>query len=207
VICPACAHENRAQASFCEACGARLTVACPSCGTELRAGARFCDGCGEQLAEPTGEARIPRPAPVLPTSFASGRYHVQRFLGEGAKKRVYLVRDERLDREVAFALIKAEGLDEAGRTRVRREAQAMGRLGDHPHIVTVHDIGEADSELYIVSQYMSGGDLEAHLQAAESRRLPIDEALRIADELCQALEHAHSRGVIHRDLKPGNVWL
>jgi class 3 adenylate cyclase/tetratricopeptide (TPR) repeat protein len=132
---------------------------------------------------------------------------VKRFIGEGAKKRVYLVRDERLDRDVAFALIKTEGLDEAGRTRVRREAQAMGRLGDHPHVVTVHDISEDEGQLYIVSQYMSGGDLEAHLQAAENRRLTIDETLRIAEELCRALEHAHARSVIHRDLKPGNIWL
>jgi class 3 adenylate cyclase/tRNA A-37 threonylcarbamoyl transferase component Bud32 len=83
----------------------------------------------------------------------------------------------------------------------------MGRLGDHPHIVTVYDIGEDDGQLHIVSHYMSGGDLEAHLQAAENRRLSVDEILRIAEELCRALEHAHTRGVIHRDLKPGNIWL
>jgi class 3 adenylate cyclase len=152
------------------------------------------------------ETTAPSPAPA-PSSFAAGRYQVQRLLGEGAKKRVYLARDERLDRDVAVALIKTEGLDEAGRTRVAREAQAMGRLGDHPHIVTVHDIGEDQGQLYIVSQYMAGGDLEGHLAEAENRRLPIDEALRIAEELCRALEHAHERGVVHRDLKPGNVWL
>jgi serine/threonine protein kinase len=81
------------------------------------------------------------PAPVHPTSFASGRYAVKRFLGEGGKKRVYLAHDTLLDRDVAFALIKNEGLDEAARARITREAQAMGRLGDHPHIVTVYDIG------------------------------------------------------------------
>jgi class 3 adenylate cyclase len=150
---------------------------------------------------------VPEPRAALPTSFVGGRYRVERFLGEGAKKRVYLARDERLSRQVAFSLIKTGGLDEAGCTRVRREAQAMGQLGDHPHIVTVHDIGEADGELYIVSQYMSGGDLEGSLQAAENRRLSVEEALRIGGELCDALEHAHSRGVIHRDLKPGNIWL
>ena len=75
------------------------------------------------------------------TSFADGRYQV-RFLGEGGKKKVYLAHDTLLDREVAFALIKTEGLDDAGRSRIQREAQAMGRLGAHPHIVTVFDLGE-----------------------------------------------------------------
>jgi class 3 adenylate cyclase len=137
---------------------------------------------------------------------------VQRFLGEGGRKRVYLAHDSRLDRDVAIAVIKTEGLDEAGLVRIRREAQAMGRLGDHPHIVTVHDIGDeagpdGQAQPYIVSQYMAGGDLENMLQQAEGHRLPINEAVRIAIQVWQALEHAHSRGIIHRDLKPGNIWL
>ncbi len=67
-----------------------------------------------------------------PSSFAGGRYQVKRFLGEGGKKQVYLAHDTLLDREVAFSLIKTEGLDQASRTRITREAQAMGRLGSHP---------------------------------------------------------------------------
>jgi len=156
-----------------------------------------------------------RPAPPLPQSFASGRYAVKGFLGEGGRKRVYLAHDTKLDRDVAVALIKTEGLDSDGLSRVRREAQAMGRLGDHPHIVTVFDIGEDESttdsrqapQPYIVSQYMAGGDLASVLDKAEGRRLPLAEALRIADQVCQGLEHAHSHGIIHRDLKPGNIWL
>ncbi len=81
-----------------------------------------------------------RPARPEPTSFVNGRYEVKRLLGEGGKKRVFLCHDTKLDRDVAFALIKTEGLDAEGDTRIRREAQAMGRLGDHPHIVPVYDI-------------------------------------------------------------------
>ena len=77
-----------------------------------------------------------------PASFANDRYQVKRFLGEGGKKKVYLAQDTTLDREVAFALIKTEGLDDTSRTRIQREAQAMGRLGSHPHIVTVVKGGE-----------------------------------------------------------------
>ena len=76
------------------------------------------------------------------TSFANGRYQVQRFLGEGGKKKVYLAHDITLDREVAFALIKTEGLDDTSRTRIGGEAQAMGRLGSHAHIVWVFDLGK-----------------------------------------------------------------
>jgi serine/threonine protein kinase len=83
----------------------------------------------------------------------------------------------------------------------------MGKLGDHPHIVTVHDIGEEDGQHYIVSQYMAGGSVDDLLHAAEQHRLAFDQALRIADQVCRALEHAHAHGIIHRDLKPGNIWL
>jgi class 3 adenylate cyclase len=132
---------------------------------------------------------------------------VKRFLGEGGWKRVYLAHDTKLDSDVAFALIKTEGLDAEGLTRIRHEAQAMGRLRDHPHIVTVHDIGEEGGQPYIIQEYMAGGELKELLARAENHRLPVDQALRIAHEVCQALEYAHGRGVIHRDLKPGNVFL
>jgi serine/threonine protein kinase len=154
----------------------------------------------------------PAPSPALPSSFAGGRYTVQRFLGEGGRKRVYLAHDTKLDRDVAFAVVKTEGLDESGVARVKREAQAMGRLGDHPHIVTVFDIGEEPGAgglggPYIVSQYMAGGDIDRLLAASPNRQLPVEDAIRMAEQVCDGLDHAHSRGIIHRDLKPGNLWL
>ena len=93
------------------------------------------------LATPDAEPAAARES-AAPTSFAGGRYIVERFLGEGSKKRVYLAHDELLDRDVAFALIKTEGLDEVGRERIAREAQAMGRLGTHAHVVSVFDLGQ-----------------------------------------------------------------
>ena len=86
-------------------------------------------------------ATTPTTTPDHPTSFANGRYLVKQFLGEGGKKKVYLAHDTTLDRDVAFALIKTDGLDDISRARIQREAQAMGRLGSHPHIVTVFDLG------------------------------------------------------------------
>ena len=99
-----------------------------------------------------------------PTSFANGRYEVKKFLGEGGKKKVYLAQDTLLDREVAFALIKTEGLDQVSSTRITREAQAMGRLGSHPHIVTVFDLGQEADQPYMVTELMGGGDVEGVIE-------------------------------------------
>ncbi len=149
----------------------------------------------------------PATTPDQPTSFANGRYQVKRFLGEGGKKKVYLAHDTTLDREVAFALIKTDGLDETSRTRIQREAQAMGRLGSHAHIVTVFDLGEEGDQPYMVTELMGGGDVEGIIEDAENHRLPLEQAIKIAQEACRGMEFAHSRGIVHRDLKPGNVWL
>ena len=117
-------------------------------------------GLGIVDTSPSILATPPKSSSALadPTSFAGGRHQVKELLGEGGKKRVYLAHDTLLDREVAFALIKTEGLDEAGRTRITREAQAMGRLGSHPHIVTVFDLGTHESQPYMVTELMGGGD-------------------------------------------------
>ena len=218
--CSRCGDANPDGANFCMSCGETLARLCPSCNTEVPPQARFCMSCGSSL----GSTPTPRAAPQAaagiataaetqqvasphPTSFVNGRYVVKRFLGEGGKKKVYLAHDTLLDRDVAFALIKMDGLDDTARARITREAQAMGRLGDHPHIVTVYDIGEENGQPFIVSQFMAGGDVEGLIAKAEGHKLPLERMLQIAREVCLGLEHAHSKAIIHRDLKPGNVWL
>ncbi|MCH8224285.1 MAG: serine/threonine protein kinase, partial [Chloroflexi bacterium] len=155
-------------------------------------------------------ATAPTPAPIAtpshPTSFANGRYQVKEFLGEGGKKKVYSAHDSVLDRDVALAVIKAEGLDDASRARVTREARAMGRLGDHPNVLPIHDLGEENGQPYLILPLMAGGDLDRLMDNAKDRRLSMELTIAIAKEVCLGLEYAHSRGVIHRDLKPGNIW-
>jgi class 3 adenylate cyclase len=186
---------------------------CPSCGQENREDARFCDSCGSALGPqaPEGAADAPtasRPPPSdLPESFGAGRYQVEGFLGEGGRKRVYLAKDSQAGIQVAVALFSTEGVGETLLARARREAQAMAKLGEHPHVVTVFDTGEEDGRPFIVSQYMPGGDVEGLLDDEPGRRLPIDKGLAIAADVCRALEHAHARGIVHRDIKPANVWL
>jgi serine/threonine-protein kinase len=91
---------------------------------------------------------------------------------------VYLAHDGLLDREVAFALIKTEGLDSASRERVAREAQAMGRLGSHPHIVTVFDLGDHEGTPYMVQELMGGGDVEGMLEKPEEHRVSLEKESR-----------------------------
>ena len=204
--CPDCGHENRSDATFCGDCGRRFTatVPCTHCGRANPVGQRFCDGCGASL---THEFRLPIRAAASPDAFVGGRYRVERFLGAGAHKRVYLARDVMLDREVAFALIGGETPDAARADRVRREARAMGRLAGHQNVVTVYDAGEELGAPYIVEEYLDGGTAVDLLAEAPRRRLSVERATRIAADVCAALDHAHRRGVVHRDLKPSNIWL
>src|SRR5205085_10554984 len=223
MTCRSCGHENPDDANFCGNCGTALAAEreCPNCGRPGPADLRFCPGCGQRLQGETvqdpGEPAQAVPAAAAstngagaaeaPTQIAGGRYVVQGFLGEGGRKRVYLAHDTSLDRDVAIALVKTEGLDEAARERVEREAQAMARLGDHPNIVTIHDIGDEAGEPYIVSQYMAGGSLDRLLAESECGRLEPAEILRIGDSVAAALEHAHANRVVHRDIKPAYVDL
>jgi len=169
--CPNCQYENPEDAKFCEQCGAQLLYKCPGCGAEVNPTARFCKECGHSLVEPT--TTLPTPPSHEPSSFVNGRYEVKKFLGEGGKKKVYLVHDTLLDRDVAFALIKTEKLDDASRTRVTREARAMGRLGDHPNIVAIYDMGDHEGQPYIVIPVMPGGDVEGLIEKAPSSRQPV----------------------------------
>jgi serine/threonine protein kinase len=142
----------------------------------------------------------------MPTSFADGRYVVSKFLGEEGKKKVYLAHDTVLDRDIAFALIKMEGLDDIGRTRITREAQAMGRLGTHPNVVAVLDIGEHEGQPWMVNELLGGGDVEEMIEEAEGP-LDLKRSLKIAADTLQGLQFAHEKGIIHRDIKPANIWL
>ncbi|MEK6285150.1 MAG: protein kinase [Acidobacteriota bacterium] len=144
---------------------------------------------------------------TLPESFSSGRYFIQRSLGHGGQKLVYLAKDTRLDREVVIAVLKTDQLGDESVPRLVREAQAMARLGSHPNIVTVYDIEDVEGRPFMVSQYVEGGSVSDLLKKADKHRLSIDDAIRITSQICQALVHCHGHGIIHRDLKPGNVWL
>jgi serine/threonine protein kinase len=143
---------------------------------------------------------------TVPTEVA-GRYHMERRLGAGGMSTVFLATDTVLERAVAVKLL-AEHLadDEAFVARFRREALAAARL-QHPNVVQVFDSGR-DSESrrhYIVMEYVDGPSCADLLR--EHGRLAIDETVHIVRDACHGLDYAHRAGVIHRDVKPGNLLL
>jgi len=181
-----------------------LDPANPDADNYLAAADRALGGPVPQPATRPSHAAMPSRQPA---SFANGRYQIRQLLGEGGKKKVYQAHDGILDRDVALAVIKSEGLDEISRTRITREAQAMGRLGDHPNILQIHDLGEDDGQPYLVLPLMYGGSIEGLIDKASDHRIGLEQALELSKAVCRGLEFAHSRGIVHRDLKPGNVWL
>jgi eukaryotic-like serine/threonine-protein kinase len=136
-------------------------------------------------------------------TLSSGRYRVERVLGNGAMASVVLAHDEELDRLVAVKLLDERlAADESFRARFAREARVAAALS-HPNVVTVFDVGEHDGRPFIVMEHVEGRTLEERLR--REGPLPADEVRRIARQVCSGLEHAHAQGLIHRDLKPANL--
>jgi tetratricopeptide (TPR) repeat protein len=133
-----------------------------------------------------------------------GRYRVERELGEGGMATVYLAEDLRHHRQVAIKVLKPELAATLGPDRFLREIEISAGL-DHPHILPLYDSGDADGLLFYVMPYVEGESLRERLE--RERQLPLEDALKIAREVADALSYAHSRDVIHRDIKPGNILL
>ncbi|MFI5311011.1 MAG: protein kinase [Gemmatimonadales bacterium] len=134
----------------------------------------------------------------------TGRYTFERELGEGGMAVVFLAHDVRHDRSVALKVLRPEISAEIGAERFLREIKMAARL-THPHILPVHDSGEADGLLFYVMPNMEGRSLRELLQ--REKQLPLEDALRITREIASALDYAHRQQVIHRDVKPENILM
>jgi serine/threonine-protein kinase len=133
-----------------------------------------------------------------------GRYRVERELGEGGMATVYLARDEKHNRNVALKVLKPELGAVIGAERFLAEIETTANL-QHPHILPLHDSGEADGLLFYVMPYVEGESLRDRLD--RDRQLGVDESVAITTKVAAALHAAHERGVIHRDIKPANILL
>ncbi|MBS0202281.1 MAG: SUMF1/EgtB/PvdO family nonheme iron enzyme [Planctomycetes bacterium] len=142
-------------------------------------------------------------APAVPTLI--GRYRIERVLGEGGFGLVYLARDDQLERFVAIKVPHASLLGVSTDAEAYlTEARTVARL-DHPHIVPVYDVGS--TELYpcfVVSKYIDGTDLAARIRQSS---VPLRDAVELVMTVAEALQHAHQLGLVHRDIKPGNILL
>ncbi|MCU0238445.1 MAG: protein kinase [Pyrinomonadaceae bacterium] len=129
-------------------------------------------------------------------------FEIEKLLGKGGMGEVYLAKDKRLNRNVALKILPpANASDPSANKRLLREAQAAAVL-EHPHICTIHEIGESGGNSFIVMQYVDGETLSDRLKQT---KLSDAEAITIAIQVAEALTEAHARGVVHRDIKPANV--
>ena len=132
------------------------------------------------------------------------RYRLERELGQGGMATVYLAHDVRHDRHVALKVLRPELAAILGAGRFLQEIRTTANL-QHPHILPLHDSGEVDGTVYYVMPFVEGESLRDRL--ARDKQLPVDDAVRIAREVADALQYAHQRGIVHRDIKPENILL
>ncbi len=164
------------------------------------------DGVSSAPARPSAGLAA-RNGSGIPASL--GRYQVIKELGRGAMGVVYLGKDPTIQRFVAIKTMRLDDIDKedelkAFRDRFFREAESTGRLS-HPNIITVYDAGEQDGLAYIAMEYLEGVLLNCYCQ--KSTLVPAKQALQIVTTVAEALDYAHSQGVIHRDVKPPNIMI
>src|SRR5258708_2521362 len=208
---------------------------CPSCASEIADHSRFCSICGQSVEADvfatrtvaTSVAASPLSAPRTPGSGSSrlgssssaartesrfvpgtvlaGRYRIVPMLGKGGMGEVDRADDLTLDQPVALKFLpESVASNENSLARFRNEVRSARQVS-HPNVCRVYDVGEIDGHIFLSMEYVDGEDLGSLLRRIG--RLPADKALEIARKLCAGLAAAHEKGVLHRDLKPGNVML
>ncbi len=186
---------------------------CPTCRQALAAlpgGAESLSGQDtsgtEAAAAPPSLTAAYRPAEAVPAELVQHpRYEVLQLLGQGGMGAVYKARHKKMDRLVALKVINARLLDNPKVVeRFQREVQAAARL-DHPNIVRAYDADEAGGTHFLVMEFVEGTDLARYVE--DKGPLPVTYACHFVRQAAQALQHAHERGMVHRDIKPHNLML
>ena len=185
---------------------------CSKCGNEFLAANETDSACPKCLAkfvmEPT-QLNSQSPSgienePFLPAGAKIGQYEIKVMLGRGGMGTVYKAFQPMLERFVAIKILPAKlAVDQEFTTRFNREAKALAGLS-HPNIVGIYDIGQESGHFYFVMEFIEGVTVR---ELMAQGKLPAQEALKIVPQLCEALEYAHSEGVIHRDIKPENIMI
>lgn len=174
---------------------------CPECLIKAGLGTGVDIGPETQAARPKIPFTPPKPE-ELAQHFP--QLEILEFIGQGGMGAVYKVRQKQLDRIVALKILPPQVARGPGfAERFTREARALAKL-NHPHIVTLYEFGEADELFYFLMEFVDGINLQQLLQTG---RIAANEALAIVPQICDALQFAHQRGIVHRDIKPGNILL
>ena len=136
----------------------------------------------------------------------NGRYTVLKRLGEGGKGIVFKARDTVLNRVVAIKMLKTPVTTGEAYTRFITEAQSVAKL-NHPNIVSIHDIGKEDGKQFFVLEFVEGHSLRDLIESSPEGKCDVPTILRIGIDVCNALQYAHSQGILHRDMKPENIMI
>ncbi len=187
-------------------------VTCAQCGHENAVGSRFCARCGAGLEPDPEDDRAAVASPVASGTIFDGKYQVLQEIGRGGMGVVYRGHDLSLGRMVAIKVLPEQfNTDDEVIGRFKREARAMAAL-DHPNIVPVYAIGQERSFHYFVMKFLEGATVAELLD--QMRRADPDVARfdawtvqQIITQACKGLGHAHRRGLVHRDIKPGNLMV
>ncbi|QRN94415.1 serine/threonine protein kinase [Archangium violaceum] len=183
---------------------------CATCGLPLPFPGASCTEC-TAITQHAGEAggrppRIPARRPLTPGDVLEGKWRLEELLGAGGMGQVYRARDLALERTVAVKLLhEALCEDPKSVARFEREARAMARL-EHPHITPIYAVGQQEGRPFIVMKHLEGMSLARYLRSVPGP-LPVSEVLALARQLCTGLDFIHQRGCVHRDIKPGNIFL
>ena len=184
---------------------------CPTCHSDNPDTLKFCGECGTQLPPPQGRPPVvtetlQTPVRELTTgSTFAGRYQVIEELGHGGMGKVYRVLDQKLDEEVALKLIKAEiAADKETIKRFHNELRLARKIA-HRNVGKMYELMEDGGTHFITMEYVPGQDLKGLIR--QMGQLTTGKAVSIAKQVCEGLEEAHRLGVVHRDLKPGNILI
>jgi serine/threonine protein kinase len=204
MFCTNCGKPLAETAARCDSCGAT-----PSVSRELNPGLAASGAAASSVTEDQPTVALPPPPPpemVSEGRVLGGRYQLDECIGSGGMGTIYRARRLHIGDTVAVKILRPEVVDNAvSRERFHREARAAAML-HHPNAVVIHDFGEdADGTTYIVMELLEGHSLRQVLQA--QRTLEPDRAYEIIRQTCAAVEAAHRRGIVHRDIKPDNIVL
>jgi serine/threonine protein kinase/tetratricopeptide (TPR) repeat protein len=184
---------------------------CPKCQFDNTSDSKFCKECGTQLFLPeeisvsvTKTLETPIRRLAIGSLFAE-RYKILEELGKGGIGEVYKVKDQKLDEDMALKLLKPEITADKGNIERFKNELKLARKIAHRNVCKMHDFHEEEETPYITMEYVKGEDLKSFIRKKE--KLKEDEALSIANQVCEGLAEAHELGVVHRDLKPQNIMM
>ncbi|MBN1224583.1 MAG: protein kinase, partial [Candidatus Aminicenantes bacterium] len=186
-----------------------MSIKCPKCQADNPETASFCADCGTKLTSSEGiefteTLQAPKEELTTGSTFAE-RYQIIEELGKGGMGKVYKAFDKEINTKIALKLIKPEIASDPNTIERFRNELRTARDIVHKNVCRMYDLNKEEGSYYITMEYVSGEDLKSFIKRSE--KLTVGKAVSVAKQVCDGLAEAHSLGVVHRDLKPGNIMI